>query len=84
MSPRWQQLGMESDSIDIVSTLLTAHGHLGDEDGLWILLFPNLGRIVLRKERMGTMVLEVLHFSKEWSVRELLECQSANIPEELE
>jgi len=65
---------MESDSIDIVSMLIAVHGRLGDEDGLWILLFPNLGQIVLRKERMGTMVLEALHFSKGWSVRELLEC----------
>ena len=56
---------MESDSIDIVSMLITAHGRLGDEDGLWILLFPNLGQIESRKERMGTMVLEALHFSKE-------------------
>ena len=60
---------MESDSIDIVSMLVIAHGRLGDEDGLWILLFPNLGQIVLMKERMGTMALEALHFSKEWSVR---------------
>jgi len=65
----WQQLGMELDSIDIVSMLVTAHGRLGDEDGLWILLFPNPGQMVLMKESMGTMDLEALHFSEEWSVR---------------